>query len=52
MAVNELLVQMQSFDEPSGGQKVIGWLVDKVNLLLPIARQVPAPQAVRRPTSC
>jgi cell division protease FtsH len=44
MAVNELLVQMQSFDEPSGGQKAIGWLVDKVNLLLPIAHQVPAPR--------
>ncbi len=44
MAVNELLVQMQSFDEPSGSQKAIGWVVDKVNLLLPIAHQVPAPK--------
>jgi cell division protease FtsH len=44
MAVNELLVQMQSFDEPSGSQKAIGWAVDKVNLLLPMAHQVPAPR--------
>jgi ATP-dependent Zn protease len=44
MAVNELLVQMQSFDEPSGSQKAIGWLVDKVNLLLPMSHQVPAPR--------
>jgi cell division protease FtsH len=44
MAVNELLVQMQSFDEPSGSQRAVGWMVDKVNLLLPIAHQVPAPR--------
>ncbi len=41
MAVNELLVQMQSFDEPSGSQKALGWFIDKVNLLLPIGRQIP-----------
>ncbi len=44
MAVNELLVQMQSFDEPSGSQKAVSWVVDKVNLLLPMAHQVPAPR--------
>jgi ATP-dependent Zn protease len=44
MAVNELLVQMQSFDEPSGGQRALGVLVDKVNLLLPTGRQVPRPK--------
>jgi cell division protease FtsH len=44
MAVNELLVQMQSFDEPSGSQRFFGWAVDKVNLLLPIGRQIPRPR--------
>jgi cell division protease FtsH len=44
MAVNELLVQMQSFDEPSGGEKLRSWFVDKVNLLLPAGRQVPRPK--------
>ena len=42
--VNELLVQMQSFDEPSGGQKARTWIVDHVNGLLPANRQL------RRPT--
>ncbi|MDP9496827.1 MAG: AAA family ATPase [Actinomycetota bacterium] len=41
--VNELLVQMQSFDAPTGWQRVHGWLVDRVNLLLPPGR------ALRRP---
>ncbi len=41
--VNELLVQMQSFDALTAGQRVRGWLVDRVNLLLPPHR------AVRRP---
>jgi ATP-dependent Zn protease len=39
--VNELLVQMQSFDEPTGRQKAYGKLVDGVNLLLPAHRQIP-----------
>jgi cell division protease FtsH len=38
--VNELLVQMQSFDEPTGWQKLVSKLVDGVNLLLPMGRQV------------
>ncbi|MEI7778256.1 MAG: AAA family ATPase [Actinomycetes bacterium] len=41
--VNELLVQMQSFDEPTGLQRFRGKAVDKVNLLLPPHR------ALRRP---
>jgi cell division protease FtsH len=41
--VNELLVQMQSFDELTGVQKVQGKLVDAVNLLLPAHRQLPKP---------
>jgi cell division protease FtsH len=41
--VNELLVQMQSFDEPMGMQKFWGALVDTVNKLLPAHRQIPRP---------
>jgi cell division protease FtsH len=42
--INELLVQMQSFDTPTGGQRVLTWGIDKVNLLLPAHRQVPRPR--------
>jgi ATP-dependent Zn protease len=38
--VNELLVQMQSFDQPTGWQKLVSWLTDIVNLLLPMDRQL------------
>jgi cell division protease FtsH len=41
--VNELLVQMQSFDEPTGGQKVHMWVVDRLNGLLPAHRQLTRP---------
>ncbi|HEV2889549.1 MAG TPA: AAA family ATPase [Frankiaceae bacterium] len=41
--VNELLVQLQSFDTPTGSQKVHNWAVEKVNLLLPAHRQLPKP---------
>jgi ATP-dependent Zn protease len=44
MAVNELLVQMQSFEEPSGSDKLVGKLVDAVNLLLPAHRQLRGPK--------
>ena len=45
--VNELLVQMQSFDEPTIGSRVRGGLVDLVNRALPEGRQLAkrAPQA-------
>ncbi len=43
--VNELLVQMQSFDQPDGWLRVRTWLVDHLNLLLPAGRQL------RRPTA-
>jgi cell division protease FtsH len=33
--VNELLVQMQSFDLPTGGQKLIAKFTDRINSLLP-----------------
>jgi ATP-dependent Zn protease len=38
--VNELLVQMQSFDEPSGWQKLVSKVVDGANLLLPMSHQL------------
>jgi ATP-dependent Zn protease len=44
MAVNELLVQMQSFEEPSGKQKALGRLIDAANLLLPAHRQLRGPK--------
>jgi ATP-dependent Zn protease len=42
--VNELLVQMQSFDTPTGWQRVLAGCADAVNLLLPAHRQVPRPR--------
>ena len=42
--VNELLVQMQSFDEPSGWQAFVGRIVDNLNLLLPAHRQIRRPR--------
>ncbi len=42
--VNELLVQMQSFDQPTGWEKVLGKGIDAVNLLLPATRQLPRPR--------
>jgi ATP-dependent Zn protease len=42
--VNELLVQMQSFDTPTGAQRVKSWGIDKINLLLPVQRQLPRPR--------
>jgi ATP-dependent Zn protease len=44
--VNELLVQLQSFDEPPRGTKLRGALVDLSNRFLPHGRQL----AKRRPT--
>ncbi|MCW2615575.1 MAG: ATPase central domain protein [Frankiales bacterium] len=44
--VNELLVQMQSFDNPTGGQRLQGWFVDKLNLFLAAHRQLSRPDVV------
>lgn len=41
--VNELLVQMQSFDQFSDGQKVRAWLIERINLFLPLNRQLKLP---------
>ena len=48
--VNELLIQMQSFDTPTGGHKFAGWWIDSLNRLLPthrrISRRTPEPSNV------
>ena len=48
--VNELLVQLQSFDAPPGERRIRGWFVDQVNRWLPARSQlrkpVPAPANV------
>jgi cell division protease FtsH len=44
--VNELLVQMQSFDAVTGWQRVRGWFVDRINLLMPPHRQLSRPRTV------
>lgn len=38
--VNELLVQLQSFDEPPVGARVRGWFVDRLNAWLPEGAQI------------
>jgi ATP-dependent Zn protease len=45
--VNELLVQMQSFDMPTGLQKAAGSVVDWLNGFLPPHRQLQKPQPKR-----
>ena len=42
--INELLVQMQSFDALTGRQRVKGFFIDKVNLLLASDRQLSRPK--------
>lgn len=42
--VNELLVQLQSFDTPTRWQQARGTLTGAVNRLLPAHRQIPAPR--------
>jgi len=48
--VNELLIQLQSFDEPTTGQKLRGMLIDRLNLWLPadrrVAKKPPAPSNI------
>ncbi|GAC1445284.1 MAG: AAA family ATPase [Mycobacteriales bacterium] len=44
--VNEMLVQMQSFDALTGWQRIGGWFVDRINLLLPPDRQLKRPSLV------
>jgi ATP-dependent Zn protease len=42
--VNELLVQMQSFDLPTGWDKLTSKFIDRINLLLPPARALSRPK--------
>jgi cell division protease FtsH len=44
--INELLVQMQSFDALTGWQRLGGAVVDRINLMLPVGRQLRRPAAV------
>ncbi|GAB3682113.1 AAA family ATPase [Angustibacter aerolatus] len=45
MTVNELLVQLQSFEMPTAGERLRGKLADAVNLVLPAHRQLRGPAA-------
>jgi cell division protease FtsH len=47
--VNELLVQMQSFDEPTGGDKFVNWFIARANLLMPAARQMKQRKPAKAP---
>ncbi|WP_225753410.1 AAA family ATPase [Actinotalea sp. Marseille-Q4924] len=47
--VNELLVQMQSFDEPTGWDKVRNAVLARINLLLPADRQLRQSRPERAP---
>jgi cell division protease FtsH len=38
--VNELLIQLQSFDHPTGAARVRGWMIDCINAWLPAHRQL------------
>ena len=42
--VNELLVQMQSFDTPTVSEQIRTRAIDVVNLFLPASRQIPRPR--------
>ena len=41
--INELLVQMQSFNALTGWQRFGGWWIDRLNLFLPVSRQIKRP---------
>jgi len=41
--VNELLIQLQSFDAPPAGRRLAGWFIDQVNRWLPVASQLRKP---------
>jgi ATP-dependent Zn protease len=38
--INELLIQLQSFDEPTAREKLTGWCIDRVNFVLPTSLEV------------
>jgi cell division protease FtsH len=43
--VNELLVQLQSFDQPPTAIKLVGWFIEIANRLLPSGRRIRKPRA-------
>jgi ATP-dependent Zn protease len=47
--VNELLVQMQSFDEPTPGDNLVNWYNARANLMLPATRQLQQLKPVKAP---
>jgi cell division protease FtsH len=42
--VNELLVQLQSFDQPPGSLRLVGSMIDVLNRFLPTARRIHKPR--------
>ncbi|MDQ6614118.1 MAG: AAA family ATPase [Actinomycetota bacterium] len=42
--VNELLIQLQSFDQPPSSLRLVGWLVDLLNRFLPAGRRIRKPR--------
>ncbi|WP_231384180.1 AAA family ATPase [Cellulomonas sp. URHD0024] len=47
--VNELLIQMQSFDLPTNGDRFVNWCRGRVNLFLPAHRQLTLRKAGKAP---
>ena len=43
--VNELLIQLQSFDQPPAGVRMLGGLIDLVNRWLPASRRIRKPSS-------
>ena len=44
--VNELLIQLQSFDEPTTGSRLRGWFLERINILLRDESRLHKPRAV------
>jgi ATP-dependent Zn protease len=44
--VNELLIQLQSFDEPTTGSRIRGWFLEHLNILLRDEARLHKPRAV------
>jgi ATP-dependent Zn protease len=44
--VNELLIQLQSFDEPTTGSRIRGWFLERINILLRDELRLHKPRAV------
>jgi ATP-dependent Zn protease len=43
--VNELLIQLQSFDQPPSRIRVLSWVIELVNQVLPAHRELKSPQS-------